>query len=310
MGVKYMPSDGGSWTSVPSGDVYHMPTDNGSWQVVKKGYYMPSDNGTWTQFYTGSDPVTYVFYPGSGGSSLGTTSARGTSWKTTSNGIQGDAGYVMTSKFSTSSGIKPWFGLIHFNVPNNSGTYTLSDALAVRPVVKNVWFQAQRTSVTHGFPNGFGQVYLGRYNGYTSDSSPNPSNCDFSSYQKITYNGTQIISGTNIVYGDGYLTRGEFLQDPSTNSGYGYDLGSGTFAQNLISHLASGKAMCLSATRETGNVSRTSNTLDPGFSGLNNSGGALANGQEQLNYWGFWYGGASAFGVNTGPALVVKLDYT
>ena len=77
MGVKYMPSDGGSWTSVPSGDVYHMPTDNGSWQVVKKGYYMPSDNGTWTQFYTGSDPVTYVFYPGSGGSSLGTTSARG-----------------------------------------------------------------------------------------------------------------------------------------------------------------------------------------------------------------------------------------
>lgn len=310
MGIHYMPSNGGTWTPIPSGDAKYYDSSSNTWKTIKKGYYMPSDGGNWAQFYTGSDPVTYVFLPSSGGSSLSTTSARGSSWKTSSTGAGGAADYIMTSKFSTATGAKPWFGLIHFNGADIFGNGTLTQLMNERPVVKNVWYQAQRWGGTHGYPHGFGQVYLGRYNGYTSDSTPNPSNCDFSSYQKITYNGTQILSGTTIVYGDGYLTRGEYLQDPSTNSGYGYDLGSGTFAQNLITHLKSGKAMCMSATRETGNVSRTSNTLDPGFSGLNNSGQALNAGKEDLNYWAFNPGGAAYLGVNIGPMLVVTLDYT
>ena len=299
--------NGSSFQELDSGDAKYY--DGSEWKTIKKGYYMPSTGVTWTEFYTGSDPASYAFLPSSGGSSLSTTSARGGSWKTAGSGAGGAADYIMTSKFSTAPGVKPWFGLIHFNGTNTTGAGTLTQLMNERPVVKNVWYQAQRWGGTHGYPHGFGQVYLGRYNGYTSDSTPNPSNCDFSSYQKITYNGTQILSGTTITYGDGYLTRGEFLQDPTTNSGYGYNLGSGTFAQNLITHLKSGKAMCMSATRETGNVSRTANTLDPGFSGLNNTGNALNAGKEDLNYWAFNPGGAVYLGVNIGPMLVVTLDY-
>jgi hypothetical protein len=300
-----------SWDNIASADVGVKISD--TWRtVVKAGVKI---NNTWRQFYVGSDPVTYVFYANSGGGSYGTRAARGLSWKTTSSGVSGSGteALPMVSRYETAGSVYPWFSLIHFNGTAVGTSLTLTQAMAIRPVIKNVWFQAQRYNANHGYPNGYGQIYLGTYNGYTSDSSPHPGNCSFSSYKEISWSGNQILSGTTISYSDTYFTLAEFIQDPSTNSGYGYDLGSNSHAQALVNHVKGGKAMAMAATREVGNVSRSSNTLDPGFAGLQNNGSQLSaasGGVESQNYWAFQPAGASAFGVNTGPALVVKLDYT
>lgn len=197
MGVKYMPSDGGSWASVPSGDVYHMPTDGGSWEVVKKGYYMPSDGGTWTQFYTGSDEKTFTIYP-NGFNAYPTRFARGSSWGTTSNGPSAGTEGVKTlacGRYFTGSNTQRYYGVATFAF--TSVATFLSSELAERPVVKSATLRLTRDTVNHGVPTpGSSSIYVSPYGGNTTTTSPSTSDVDFS--KAVSASSTGLTKGSNI----------------------------------------------------------------------------------------------------------------
>ena len=291
MGVKYMPSDGGSWTSVPSGDVYHMPTDGGSWQVVKKGYYMPSDGGTWTEFYTGSDQVTYYFL------AIQARGARGSSWSTSST-LGGTR--PKTGRFSTNY---PWYGLVNFEgvtsfaAQDSDGAartnLTLEQALADRTVVKSATLKLRRWDTAHGFyggspyPGGWGTINIGTYSGSISALNPSVSNVSFTDFASIVYPGR---SGP----APGALPLGGIAE---------IDLNSNGHLTDLVNHAATG-VMSIANTTDTGSTSGT-----PG--GLNNFGTSSTLGLNGDSSYFFFNDHTDAVGIfPVGPQLIVTLDYS
>lgn len=195
MGVKYMPSDGGSWASIPQGDAYYY--DGSAWKIIKKGYYMPSDGGSWAQFYTGSDPKTLTIYP-NGFSAYATRFARGSSWGTTSNGPSAGTASVKTlacGRYYDVSNTQRYYGVANFGF-TSAGTF-FSSELAERPVVKSATLRLTRDSVIHGVSTpSSSNIYVSPYDGNTTTTSPSTSDVDFS--KAVSASSTGLTRGSNI----------------------------------------------------------------------------------------------------------------
>jgi hypothetical protein len=280
-------SNGSSWLPVASGDL--KASDGSSWKTVKKAYR--STGSGWSQVYVGNDPQTYYFV------SSGTKAGRGTTWKT--NSSQGGSNYPQIGRYETSYGVFPWYGLINFNL-DTSGV-SLATRMAERPIVKSAYFNIARWN-SGGFGSGYGDFYVGRYLGNYNAGSPSNTYCDFSAYAGKNYNATPAGRvGTTVYYNDGYLTRSEFVGgDPigfpnqGNIAGNGMELGG--HRQSLVSHLTGG-ALCISHTLSNHGGSRGLGSL------------YTASYSEQANFWNFWPAGATVYGVNIGPTLIVTLDY-
>lgn len=286
-------SNGSGWVKVASGD---LKASNGSgWATVKKAYR--STGSGWGEVYVGSDPQTYTFI------ASGSKAARGISWKTNSN--QGGADYPQISRYTSDSpaGTKryPWFGLITFT--NDTSGVSLTTRLNERPYVKSAYFNIRRWT-SGGFGDGYGNLYIGKYNGSFTASSPHHGNCDFSAYASKNWPGGGNPPFPNVYYNDNFLSRGEYVDDPGTFSGFvadnGIELGnvSSNHRQTLVDHLKT-KAICLSHTTNAGSST----------GGLGHY--ASATYAEEANYWNFFPAGKtnSSFGVHEGPTLIIELDY-
>ena len=249
----------GTYRNVPNADLF-LKRNNNYDSPVLGGYVKV--NSTYRQFHQGSDPRTYTFVASA------SKGARGTSWKTS--GGQGGADYPQISRFSSAGNVYPWFGVIDFLGLAENSTYTLDYAMSVRPVVKSAYISMQRSN-NGGTGSGYGQIYFGRYNGKSTDATPHHNNCWFDYYSKHSYSGSGSSAGT-VAYNDNWLFRSEFLSPINNYQTIGVTLASQglSHAQVLVNHFRT-KAMAISATLETGNVSRTSNTYDPGYAGLGNA---------------------------------------
>ena len=195
MGVKYMPSDGGTWTAIPQGDAYYY--DGSEWKIIKKGHYMPSDGGSWTQFYTGSDEREFTIYP-NGFSTYATRFARGSSWGTTSNGPSAGTAGVKTlacGRYFTGSNTPRYYGVATFAF-TSVGTF-FSSELAERPVVKSATLRLTRDTVLHGEPTpSSSNIYVSPYDGNTTTTSPSTSDVDLS--KAVSASSTGLARGSNI----------------------------------------------------------------------------------------------------------------
>jgi len=272
---------GGTYRTVPNADLFLKQSNSYTGNPVIGGYVKV--NNVYKQFHQGSDPVTYYFVANA------SKAARGVSWKTSSN--QGGADYPQISRYIESY---PWFGLVTF--ANDTSGVSLSSRLATRPVVTSAYFNIQRWN-DGGFGSGYGNLYIGRYMGSFTASTPHHGNCNFSSYAGKHWSGSGSSAGS-VNYSDNFLYRGEFIGNPgSFPNGFaegGIELGSAR--QILVDHLKTGP-ICLSHTTDNGSSS----------GGLGHYGSATY--AQQANYWNFWPAGYTAFGLNIGPTLVVTLDY-
>jgi len=275
-------SNGSGWVQVASGDL--KASDGSSLKTVKKAYR--STGSGWDEVYVGSDPATYTFI------ASGSKAARGISWKTNNN--QGGANYPQISRYITSY---PWFGLVTFT--NDTSGVSLTSRMNERPYVKSAYFNIRRWD-NGGFGSGYGNLYIGRYNGSFTASSPHHGNCDFSSVASKNWPGGSGNPGTTVSYSDNFLTRGEYVDNPGSFPGFVADNGIelGNARQTLVNHLKT-KAICLSHTTNAGSST----------GGLGHYGPATS--AEQANYWNFYYAGRTnpVFGVHEGPTLIVELDY-
>ncbi len=274
----------GTYRTVPDADLFLKQSNSYTGKPVTGGY-VKVNNG-YEQFHQGSDPVTYHFI------ASGTKGARGTSWKTSSN--QGGADFPQISKYV--NGVYPWFGLVNFT--NDTSGVSLTSRLATRPVVKSAYFNVLRWN-DGGFGNGYGNLYLGRYTGSFTDTNPNYTNCNFTYSVSKNWSGSG--SATTNSYTDNYLSRGEFVGgDPGGyRNGIGIADGGielGSHRQQLVDHLKTGP-VCMTHTNNTGTSS----------SGLGHTGNVTYS--QQANYWNFYNAGATVFGVQIGPTLVVELDF-
>lgn len=273
---------GGQYKPVPNADLFLKQGNSYTNNPVTGGYVKVNNN--YRRFHQGSDPVFYYFV------ASGTKGARGYSWKSASN--QGGSTYPQISKYI--NGVYPWFGLVTFG--NDTAGVSLTSRLQTRPVVKSAYFNVQRWN-DGGFGNGYGNLYLGRYTGSFYASSPNYTQCNF------TYSASKNWSGSGSAstgsYTDNYLSRAEFVGGdpgsfPNLIADGGIELG--TYRQQLVDHLKTG-ALCMAHTNNTGTSS----------SGLGHTGNVTY--AQQANYWNFWPAGASVYGVQIGPTLIVELDY-
>jgi hypothetical protein len=280
----------GTYRTVPDADLFLKQSNSYSGKPVTGGY-VKVNNG-YKQFHQGSDPQTYYFVAND------SMAGRGTSWKTNSN--QGGSDFPQISRYVTAY---PWYGLVLFN-QDTSGV-SLSSRLATRPVVKSAYFNVMRWN-DGGFGSGYGNLYIGRYTGDHAASNPSYTFCNFSSYASKSWSGSGSNPGTNVSYSDNFLTRAEFVGgDPGGyRNGIGIADGGielGSARQTLVDHLANypsaGSALCLSYTTNTGTSS----------GGLGHYGSATT--AQQANYWNFYNAGATVFGVQIGPTLVVTLDF-
>jgi len=252
----------GVWDTIASADVGVRV--GGTWRTAVKGGVRIG--GSWRQFYVGSDPVTYTF------DASASKSARGISWATSSNPAGAD--YPRQGRYSTNY---PWFGLVQFT--NTSGTNssggnkTLSDALAIRPVVKSATLRLTRWSSAHGLTYASGDIYIAKYNDSITATSPTHNLLDFNHYAYKNYPG---FPGPLT----DYITLGETTY---------IDLNSNGHVSNLIDHA---KTKPLSITNTTNNT----NTGD----GL----GRFTSSQD-TDYIIY-----NAAGIAYAPLLSVTLDYT
>ena len=280
MGIHYMPSNGGTWTPIPSGDARYYDSSSNTWKTIKKGYYMPSDNGTWTEFYTGSDPQIYTFVANN------TRSARGTSWITSGypmGGVnafrQGRWGGNYSSGECTESYYR-WFGLATFEY-DTSGAITLEDALAERPVVKSAELSLYRGSNTSGFTGsggGWGNINVGTYSGTITDTSPTPTKISFSNYATKNYAGRP----------DNALALNQ-------RALINLESQSNAAAKALLDHAASLKPLVVSNKTDTGT----------GTGGLNNYSCSF-----DTDFFYFHPYNSYFYTAPLGPTLIVELDYS
>ena len=253
----------GAWQGVASADVGVKV--GGTWRTaVKAGVRI---NGSWRQFYVGSDPVTYTF------DASASRSARGISWATSSN----PAGeyYPRQGRYSTNY---PWFGLVQFTNTSGSntggGNKTLSDALAIRPVVKSATLRLTRWSSSHGLYYASGDIYIAKYNDSITASSPSHNYLDFSDYAYLNYPGYPGPSDTD------YIELGETTY---------IDLNSNNHVSDLVNHA---KTKPLSITNTTNNT---------------NTGDGLGRYTSSQDTDYIIYNSA---GIAYAPLLSVTLDYT
>lgn len=173
---------GGTYEAIPNAGLYLKRSSSYTDYPVVAGYVKVGT--TYRQFFTGSDPKIYTFVASN------SKAARGTSW---ASGSDPSSTYPRQGRYSTNY---PWYGVFTFG--NDTNGVSLASRLNTRPVVKSASISFKRWSSTHGFwPNGWGDVYVGRYDASINAVTPNPGNTNFTYYglNQFTYGGSMLELG-------------------------------------------------------------------------------------------------------------------
>ena len=258
----------GSWVPVPNGGATIRVQRNGSWYTPTK--IRVEKNGNWYTVWNRSDPVKYTFVANRSKSFRHNDG----SWATTPT-----AAAVRTGVYSGSTNC-PYVGVFGFST--ESGGQTLAQVLAERPYITNAaptaggsaenYIEIRRMTSSDsptGLGSAYGNWYIARYTGDTTDGSPDADNVSFTTTAVKTYTS-----------GDP-LSRGETAKwDLNTNSA------GRTKMQTFVDH-ADAKPLVL--------------TNDTSVTALKT---AIGSGSADTEY-GVFYGNGEA----TPPKLVITLDY-
>lgn len=252
----------GTYRTVPETGLYLRQNSSYTGKLVTAGYVKAG--GTYRQFYQGANAQTYTFVASY------SRSARGTTWATTGN--PGGPTYPRQGRYNDN--VYPWFGLFTFT--NDSSGVSLTSRLATRPVVKSASLTLKRWDTAHGYwPDGYGYLYIGKYNDSIYATSPHPGYVSFSNYaQKAHLSGSDPLSL-------GEITTINLASQSLAN------------AQALVNH-AKTNPLCIANTTNTG-------TSTGGLQHLGSS--------EDSSYFIYYPYDAYYLSLPLGPYLTVTLDY-
>ena len=188
---------GGAWKDVANANMF--VKQGGDWENVVAGYVKVG--GAWKQFHTGSNPVTYTFIANRSRSFRHSANA----WSTT----PGVGTSLRIGVFSGSSNT-PYVGIFGFSVMQNGGL-TLAQALAERPYITNVnptggtaenYIEFERRAGGIGNNNTYGTYYIARYNGDTTDSTPDADDLNFTGSFSKSVSGSSPFGSDGVLVGD------------------------------------------------------------------------------------------------------------
>ena len=189
--------DGSEFQPVNSPKLFYR--DGTAFRQVKKGFYR--DATTWREFYVGSDPIKYTFIANRSRSFRHSANA----WSTT----PGVGTSLRIGVFSGSTNT-PYVGLFGFSVMQNGGL-TLAQALAERPYITNVnptggtaenYIEFERRAGGIGNNNTYGTYYIARYNGDTTDATPDADDLNFTGSLSKSVSGSSPFGSDGVLVGD------------------------------------------------------------------------------------------------------------